>query len=78
MTEGLRTVDRQLLEAAKRGDASGVRSALRDGANRDAKDEKNRTAMCYAMEGTHADQPWPMFPEVVEVLQEDMQREAAR
>ena len=76
MTEGpvLSTVDVLLLEAAKKGDALAVRSALSDGAKRDAMDEKGKTAMCYAMEGTHADQPWPRFPKVVEALQEHMQR----
>ncbi|MEW6748537.1 MAG: hypothetical protein AB1295_02425 [Candidatus Micrarchaeota archaeon] len=72
MTEnrlGLRDVDRRLLEAAKNGDATGVRKALGDGADKHARDERGNTAMCYAMEGTHADQPWPRFPEVVDVLQ---------
>ncbi|MFH0737566.1 MAG: ankyrin repeat domain-containing protein [Candidatus Micrarchaeota archaeon] len=68
--------DKRLLDAAKKGDAEGVKEALDAGADPKATDESGKTAMDHAMGDAHPDAPWPVHPKVVEALQERMTKAA--
>ncbi|MGW4032792.1 ankyrin repeat domain-containing protein [Streptomyces sp. NPDC004838] len=48
-------VDSRLLEAARAGDADGVRAALADGAEIEARDEQSRTPLLLASLGDHVE-----------------------
>ncbi|MFI8511985.1 ankyrin repeat domain-containing protein [Streptomyces sp. NPDC085460] len=47
--------DRRLLDAARRGDADGVRAALADGARTEARDEELRSPLLLAVAGDHVE-----------------------
>ncbi|MGW6458134.1 ankyrin repeat domain-containing protein [Streptomyces sp. NPDC055078] len=51
----MNAVDRELLEAARRGDADGVRAALGAGARVEARDEKSRSPLLLAALGDHVE-----------------------
>ena len=50
---GARDVDRNLIEAARKGDAVEITRLLASGADADARDGANRTALHYATEKNH-------------------------
>ena len=50
---GTRDVDRDLIEAARKGDAAGIARLLAAGADVDARDSANRTALHHATEDNH-------------------------
>ena len=50
---GAHAVDRDLIEAAGRGDAAEIARLLAQGATVDARDGANRTALYHATEGNH-------------------------
>ncbi len=50
---GAQDVDRDLIEAARRGDAAEITQLLAQGAAVDARDSTDRTALHHATEGKH-------------------------